>query len=82
VRRTNGEPLRSTLFDVTLKKAQGRIVQVVFDGHGWGHGVGLCQVGAMERARRGQSCEAILKHYYRGIHLTRLYDAGPRAARP
>lgn len=82
VRRTNGEPLRSTLFDVTLKKAQGRIVQVVFDGHGWGHGVGLCQVGAMERARRGQNCQTILKHYYRGIHLTRLYDSGQQAARP
>lgn len=82
VRRVGGEPLRSTLFTVKVEKDDGRITRVTFDGQGWGHGVGLCQVGAMERARRGQSCEEILKHYYHGIRLTRLYDTDLRAARP
>lgn len=36
------------------------------DGTGFGHGVGLCQVGAIARARRGDSVGAILAHYYRG----------------
>jgi len=36
------------------------------DGTGFGHGVGLCQVGAIARARRGDSVEAILGHYYPG----------------
>ena len=36
------------------------------DGTGFGHGVGLCQVGAIARARRGDSLQAILAHYYPG----------------
>lgn len=36
------------------------------DGTGFGHGVGLCQVGAMARARRGDSAAAILAHYFPG----------------
>ncbi len=36
------------------------------DGTGFGHGVGLCQVGTMARARRGDSVDAILGHYYPG----------------
>ena len=44
-----------------------------FVGHGSGHGVGLCQTGALGMARAGKSAEAILEHYYRGIELKRLY---------
>jgi stage II sporulation protein D len=36
------------------------------NGTGFGHGVGLCQVGAIARARRGDSVAAILGHYYPG----------------
>ena len=36
-------------------------------GKGWGHGVGLCQVGASGMARAGASFEQILKHYYTGV---------------
>jgi stage II sporulation protein D len=42
----------------------------VFEGTGHGHGVGLCQVGAAARARRGESLEAILAAYYPGTRLT------------
>ena len=41
----------------------------ILDGHGWGHGVGLCQWGAAELARRGFSAPEILAYYYRNAQL-------------
>lgn len=43
-----------------------------FEGSGFGHGVGLCQVGAAARARQGDALEAILQAYYPGSRLARL----------
>src|SRR5690349_9308528 len=51
----------------------GRVVEFVFNGRGWGHGVGMCQVGAYGLAKQGWSYEQILKAYYTGIELTRIY---------
>ena len=51
----------------------GRITEFIFNGRGWGHGVGMCQVGAYGLAKQGWSYEQILKAYYTGIELTRLY---------
>ncbi|HEX5890969.1 MAG TPA: SpoIID/LytB domain-containing protein, partial [Pyrinomonadaceae bacterium] len=51
----------------------GRITSFVFSGRGWGHGVGMCQVGAYGLAKQGWSHEQILKAYYTGIELTRIY---------
>lgn len=42
-------------------------------GAGWGHGVGLCQIGAARMATCGYSFSQILSHYYPGASLTRLY---------
>jgi peptidoglycan hydrolase-like amidase len=42
-------------------------------GAGWGHGVGLCQVGAAVMADRGYDFRTILAHYYRGAGLEKLY---------
>jgi len=42
-------------------------------GAGWGHGVGLCQIGAAVMAELGHSYEEILKHYFRGCEMRRLY---------
>jgi stage II sporulation protein D len=39
----------------------------VLNGQGFGHGIGLCQMGARARAQAGQSYVEILKHYYDGI---------------
>jgi len=58
--------LRSTRF--TVSRSSGRLV---FDGRGFGHGVGLCQTGAVARARAGQSPRAILAFYYPGTVLAR-----------
>jgi len=44
----------------------------VFTGRGWGHGLGMCQVGAYGMALRGLSYREILTHYYSGITLQRL----------
>lgn len=43
-------------------------------GRGWGHGVGMCQIGAAVMSVEGASCEEILSYYYPGTTLVRLYD--------
>lgn len=53
--------LMSTRF-VVIRTADG----FRLDGTGFGHGVGLCQVGAIARVRRGDSVQAVLAHYYPG----------------
>jgi len=60
--------LYSSAFIVTVEA--GRFT---FHGAGWGHGVGLCQIGAAVMATRGFSAEEILKHYFRGIRIKRIY---------
>lgn len=66
--------LREQLFVIDRKyDSEGRITSFVFTGRGWGHGVGMCQVGAYGLARQGLSHEQILKTYYSGIELSRLY---------
>jgi stage II sporulation protein D len=60
--------LKSTLFEVTR---QGD--SFVFRGAGYGHGVGMCQMGAIGMATAGKTHAQILAHYYRGSHLHRLY---------
>lgn len=54
------------------RDAQGRLDAVVFAGKGWGHGVGLCQVGAYGMAVRGADYRQILSHYYSGASLERM----------
>ncbi|MHC4472777.1 MAG: SpoIID/LytB domain-containing protein [Planctomycetota bacterium] len=61
--------LKSTLiFEITL--AGGR---VRFEGGGYGHGVGMCQMGATGMAKAGASPGDILSHYYPGADLQRFY---------
>jgi SpoIID/LytB domain protein len=43
-------------------------------GAGWGHGVGLCQIGAAAMAEQGSTYEQILCHYFKGTQLARLYE--------
>ena len=43
-------------------------------GAGWGHGVGLCQIGAAVMATRGASARDIVLHYFRGAELRALYS--------
>jgi len=69
--------LRSTRFAVTRTSQE-----FSFEGRGFGHGVGLCQTGALGRAARGDSARAILAHYYPGTVATRLGETGAGPALP
>ena len=59
--------IRSATFDVAL---QGN--RFVFTGKGFGHGVGLCQVGAYARLRSGARLDQVLARYYPGTRLVAL----------
>jgi len=66
--------LREQLFVIERNyNDDGRVTGFTFLGRGWGHGVGMCQVGAYGLARQGFSHEQILKAYYTGIELTKMY---------
>jgi len=52
----------------TLGKAATGIV--VFEGHGWGHGVGMSQYGAYEMAEQGKTYRDILTFYYTGVEIS------------
>lgn len=76
-----GLGLRESLFVLHKETGpQGEIERFVITGKGWGHGVGLCQVGASGMARAGASFEEILKHYYTGVALTSLAGDSPAGA--
>jgi stage II sporulation protein D len=66
--------LREQLFVIDREyDDDGRIAEFTFVGRGWGHGVGMCQVGAYGLAKQGWTSEQILKAYYSGIEITRMY---------
>lgn len=46
----------------------------ILTGAGWGHGVGLCQIGAAVMGEQGYLYDAILLHYYQGASIDKLYD--------
>jgi stage II sporulation protein D len=69
-----GLGLRENLFVVDRERdSAGAVERFVFTGKGWGHGVGLCQVGAFGMAQSGSTYDTILRHYYTGIHLDQAY---------
>jgi len=45
----------------------------VLHGAGWGHGVGLCQIGAAVMGVKGYTYSDILNHYYPGSEITQMY---------
>jgi stage II sporulation protein D len=73
IRRALGG-LKSALFVVESKEESGRVSSWTFRGAGFGHGVGMCQVGARWAARAGLTYRQILPHYYRGATITRIYE--------
>ncbi|HSD66484.1 MAG TPA: SpoIID/LytB domain-containing protein [Vicinamibacteria bacterium] len=72
-----GLGLRENLFVIDRQTgAHGEVERFVITGKGFGHGVGLCQVGAFGMAQTGSTFEQILKHYYTGIQLSRPEAGG------
>lgn len=53
--------------------ATGHPSGFVLHGAGWGHGVGLCQIGAAVMGAHGFDYQTILKHYFVGANITQLY---------
>ena len=65
--KKNGSILPSSLFRISHKKSEWKI-----EGSGFGHGVGMCQMGVRARSAAGQDFATILTHYYPGITLERF----------
>ncbi|MEJ2103777.1 MAG: SpoIID/LytB domain-containing protein, partial [Ignavibacteriaceae bacterium] len=61
--------LWSTMFDVSMNSNS-----ITLTGNGFGHGVGLCQWGAIAMSRNGKNFDEILQHYYPGTQLKKLND--------
>ena len=78
IRRALSEThLLSSAFDVEVRRqVSGDRSEVIFTlhGKGWGHGVGLCQIGAAVMGEQGKSYDEILLFYYRNAEIQRLYE--------
>ncbi len=74
IRRVLGG-LKSAMFLVHIDRGPGgKPTRFTFTGGGWGHGVGMCQNGAMGMAFEGFKYPAILAHYFSNTYLQRVYD--------
>jgi stage II sporulation protein D len=74
LRSAGGELLNSTYFSPEMVSSpDGRLSRLTIRGLGYGHGVGMCQWGAIGRARAGQDFRTILRTYYPGTTVARAY---------
>ncbi len=63
--------LKSSAFTVETKNVRGGVPgRFILHGHGWGHGVGLCQIGAAVMGEQGYNYRQILRHYYTGARIS------------
>ncbi len=66
--------LLSSAFVVdTERQTDGKVSRFILQGGGWGHGVGLCQIGAAVMAAQGFTAEEILAHYFVGADVVKRY---------
>jgi SpoIID/LytB domain protein len=66
--------LYSSAFIVNSERGSDGLPQrFILHGAGWGHGVGLCQIGAAVMAAQGFKADEIVKHYFNGAELKKLY---------
>ena len=69
--------LRSGMFAIDERVDRTGIVQeYIFYGGGWGHGVGMCQVGAATMASKGYSYDDIIRFYYSQVDIVDWYRRG------
>ena len=74
LRSAGGELLNSTYFSPEMTRSpDGRLSRLTIRGLGYGHGIGMCQWGAIGRARAGQDFRTILRTYYPGTTVARAY---------
>jgi stage II sporulation protein D len=72
LRDPKGAILNSTYFTLVESTNGGEISNLTVNGHGYGHGIGMCQWGAIGRARAGQNYRTILETYYPGTTIGRI----------
>lgn len=72
LRDPKGTILNSTFFDYTTSTNGGAVSNLTINGRGYGHGIGMCQWGAIGRARAGQNYRTILETYYPGTTIGRI----------
>ena len=72
LRNPAGATLNSTFFTFSEEKSGGEVSSLVINGRGYGHGIGMCQWGAIGRARAGQNFRTILETYYPGTTIGRI----------
>lgn len=65
--------LASAAFQLIVSKTNGEVTRLIAVGSGSGHAVGMCQWGAIGRARAGQDYQKILNTYFPGTKLERIY---------
>jgi stage II sporulation protein D len=65
--------LSSAFFVKKTNAVDGSVENFILIGGGWGHGVGLCQIGAAVMASKGFKTEEILGHYFTGAQIQKLY---------
>jgi stage II sporulation protein D len=68
-----GRALGGSTVEFTAARNGDRLARLTATGGGWGHGVGMCQWGAVGRARGGQRSDEILSAYFPGTTLARWY---------
>ena len=66
-------PLKSSCFIVDKIGPNDHPVSFILSGAGWGHGVGMCQTGAIAQANAGRDYKTILAHYFRGSEVEKRY---------
>ena len=72
LRSVGGEMLNSTYFSVEAAAGAGDVGTLTLRGQGYGHGIGMCQWGAIGRARAGHDARTILAAYYPGTSVAPL----------
>jgi stage II sporulation protein D len=72
LRDPKGAILNSTFFSFTKESSGGEVSSLNVNGRGYGHGIGMCQWGAIGRARAGQNYRTILETYYPGTTIGRI----------
>jgi len=72
LRDPKGVILNSTLFSLSAATTGGGVSSLTLNGRGYGHGIGMCQWGAIGRARAGQNYRTILETYYPGTTIGRI----------
>ena len=65
--------LKEQLFVINKRYSGNQVAGYTFTGRGWGHGVGMCQYGAYGMAKMGVKYDEIVKHYYTGVDVTKMY---------